>query len=55
MNVNKFRKQQKEVLKALTILVMSANRNAEKLTKNENEGKKAIEEGRAILARLMKV
>ena len=52
MNVNKFRKQQKEVLKALTI--MSANRNVEKLDNNEKKAKKAIEEGRAIIERLMK-
>ena len=52
MHVNKFRKQQKEVLKALTII--SANRNVDKSTKNENEAKKAIEQGRAIMERLMK-
>ena len=52
MNVNKFRKQQKEVLKALTI--MSANRNAEKLTKNKEETKKTIEEGKAIMQRINK-
>ncbi len=51
MHVNKFRKQQREVLKALT--VMSANRNVEKLENNQKKGKKAIEEGRAILERLM--
>jgi hypothetical protein len=43
MNVNNFRKQQKEVLKTLTI--MSANRNVEKLTKNEDEGKKQLKKG----------
>ncbi len=52
MYVNKYKKQQREVLKALT--VMSANRNVDKLTKNEKEAKKAIEEGRAIIQRLMK-
>ena len=39
MYADKFRKQQRKVLIALTII--SANRNAEKLTKNENEEKKA--------------
>ena len=33
---------------------MTANKNAEKLTKNEKEAKKIIEEGRAIIERLMK-
>ncbi len=51
MHVNKFRKQQREVLKALTII--SANRNVEKLENNQKRGEKAIEEGRAILERLM--
>jgi hypothetical protein len=46
MKVNKFIKQQKEVLKASTI--MSANRNVVKLDNNEKKAKKAIEEGRAI-------
>ncbi len=53
MYADKFRKQQRKVLNALTII--SANRNVEKLTTNENEEKKAIEEGRAIIDRLMKV
>ena len=39
MYVNKFRKQQREVLRALTI--MAANRNVDKLTKNEKEAKKS--------------
>ena len=51
MHVNKYRKQQREVLKALTII--AANRNAKKLENNQKKGKKAIEEGRAILERLM--
>ena len=51
MYVNKFRKQQREVLKALTI--RSAERNVDKLENNQKKGKKAIEEGRAILERLM--
>ena len=51
MHVNKFRKQQSEVLKALTI--RSAERNVDKLENNQKKGKKAIEEGRAILERLM--
>ena len=50
MHVNKYRKQQREVLKALTI--MSANRNVEKIENNQKKGKKAIEEGRAIFERL---
>ncbi len=52
MYVNKFRKQHREVLKALTII--SANRNVEKLDQNTKEEEKQIEAGRAILARLMK-
>ena len=51
MYVNKFRKQQREVLKALTII--AANRNVDKLENNQKKGKKAIEEGRAIIERLM--
>ena len=51
MHVNKFRKQQREVSKALTI--RSAERNVDKLENNQKKGKKAIEEGRAILERLM--
>ena len=51
MHVNKYRKQQREVLKALTII--AANRNAKKLENNQKKGKKAIEEGRAIIERLM--
>jgi len=50
MYVNKYKEKQREVLKALTII--AANRNADKLTNNK-KGKKAIEEGRAILERLM--
>ena len=50
--VDKYKKQQREVLKALTI--MSANRNVEKLTKNEEERKKTIEEGKAIMQRIDK-
>ncbi len=53
MNVNKFRKQQKEVLKALT--TMSANRNADKLENDQKKAKETIEKGQAISARLMKV
>ena len=53
MYVNKFRKQQREVLRALTI--MAANRNVDKLENNQKKGKKAIEEGRAIIERLMKM
>ena len=51
MHVNKYRKQQREVLKALT--KRSAERNVDKLENNQKKGKKAIEEGRAILERLM--
>ena len=51
MYVNKFQKQQREVLKALTII--AANRNVDKLENNQKKGKKAIEEGRAIIERLM--
>ena len=51
-HVEKYNKQKREVMKALTI--MTANKNAEKLTKNEKEAKKLIEEGRAIMQRLAK-
>ena len=51
-HVEKHNKQKREVMKALTI--MTANKNAEKLTKNEKEAKKLIEEGRAIMQRLAK-
>jgi hypothetical protein len=37
MHVNKFRKQKREALKALTI--MSANRNVEKIENNQNKRK----------------
>ncbi len=37
---------------ALTL--MTANKNADKPTRNEREAKKTIEEGRAIIQRLMK-
>ena len=37
-----------------SLTIKTANKNAEKLTKNENEAKKNIEEGHAILKRLMK-
>ena len=50
--VARHNKQKREVLKTLTIV--SGNRNAEKLTKNEKEAKKTIEEGKAIMQRLMK-
>ncbi len=42
MHVNKFRKQQIEVLKAFT--TMSANRNVEKLDNNQ-KGKKQLKKG----------
>jgi hypothetical protein len=48
--VEKYNKQKRQVLKALTI--MSANRNMDKLTKNEKKQKKTIEEGREIMKRL---
>ncbi len=51
MHVNKFRKHQREELKALTIT--SANRNVEKLDNNQKKGKTAIEEGRAIFDKSM--
>ena len=50
--VEKYNKQKRQVMAALTLL--QANKNAEKLTKNEKEAKKAIEEGKAIIQRLMK-
>ena len=50
--VDKYNKQKRQVMAALTI--MTAKKNAEKLTKNEGEAKKLIEEGRAIMQRLTK-
>ena len=51
-HVEKYNKQKREVMKALTLI--SANKNAEKLTKNAEKAKTAIEEGKAIIKRLMK-
>ena len=51
-HVEKYNKQKREVMKALTLI--SANKNAEKLTKNAEKAKKTIEEGKAIMRRLMK-
>ena len=48
--VEKYNKQKRQVMAALTL--RQANKNAEKLTNNEREAKKAIEEGRAIMQRL---
>ena len=50
--VEKYNKQKRQVMAALTLI--QANKNAEKLTNNEKEAKKAIEEERAIMQRLMK-
>jgi hypothetical protein len=44
--------KKKEIL--TTFEIMKANKNADKLTKNENESKKLIEEGRAIMGRVNK-
>ena len=43
MHVNKFRKQQREVLKALTI--RSAERNVDKLENNQKKGKRQLKKG----------
>ncbi len=51
--VEKYNNKKKQVLSALAIL--SANRNAEKLTKNAEEAKKAIQEGKAIMERLKNI
>ena len=51
-NVEKYNKQRRQVL--ATFEIMKAQKNAEKLTRNEAEAKKTIEEGRAIMKRLMK-
>ncbi len=48
--VEKYNKQKRQVLASLTLL--SANRNAEKLTKNAEEAKKTMQEGTAIMERL---
>ena len=50
--VEKYRNQQKQVMTALTLV--AANKNAKKLDKNSKNAKKIIEEGRAIMQRLMK-
>ena len=50
--VDKYNKQKRQVMAALTLL--QAQKNAEKLTRNEEEAKKTIEEGRSIMKRLMK-
>ena len=50
--VERHNKQKREVLKTLTIV--SANRNVEKLTKNEEEAKKTREEGKTIMQRINK-
>ena len=50
--VEKYNKQKRQVMAALTLL--QANKNAEKLTKNEKEAKKTIEEGKAIMQRINK-
>jgi hypothetical protein len=51
-NVEKHNKQKKEVMATLTLF--SAKINAEKLTNSTKNAKKLIEEGRAIMERLMK-
>ena len=51
--VEKYNKQKRQVMAALTLL--QATKNAEKLTKNEKEAKKTIEEGRAIMQRINKI
>jgi hypothetical protein len=48
--VEKYNKQKRQVLATLTLL--SANRNADKLTKNAEEARKQMQEGRAIMERL---
>jgi hypothetical protein len=50
--VEKYNKQKRQVMASLTI--MTANKNVDKLTKNEKEAKKTIEEGREIMKRLTK-
>ena len=50
--VEKYRNQIKQVMTALTFI--TANKNSEKLTKNEKETKKTIEERHAIIRRINK-
>ena len=50
--VEKYNKQKRQVMAALTLL--QAQKNAEKLTSIGKEGKKAIEEGKAIMQRINK-
>ena len=49
--VEKYNKQKREVMAAMTLLI--ANKNAKQLDKNSKNAKKLIEEGRAIMERLM--
>ena len=51
-NVERHNKQKRDVL--LNFEIMKATKNAEKLTKNEKESKKTIEDGKAILRRINK-
>jgi hypothetical protein len=51
-NVKRHNNKKKEILTALEIL--KANKNAEKLNETAKKAKKHIEEGRAIMERLMK-
>ena len=50
--VEKYNKQKRQVMAALTLL--QAQKNAEKLTSIGKEGKKTIEEGKAIMQRINK-
>ena len=51
MHVNKFRKQQREVSKSINNKI--SRKKCRQLENNQKKGKKAIEEGRAILDRFM--
>jgi hypothetical protein len=50
--VENYNKQKRQVMAALTLI--QAHKNSEKLTKNEKETKKTIEEGKAIIQRINK-
>jgi len=50
--VENYNKQKRQVMAALTLI--QAHKNEEKLTRNEEEAKKTIEEGKAIIRRINK-
>jgi hypothetical protein len=51
-NVEKYNNNKRQVMAAMTLLL--ANKNAKQLDKNSKKANKLIEEGRAIMERIMK-